>query len=589
MTPTMTVPPRPRRILHLVLPRLATDRLARERARLAPPGQSRPAGAEPPRATILKSRGAVILAAVDARAAAAGLQPGQGLADARAMVPALLVDPADPEVDTAALTALARAADRYTPLVAPTPPDGLFLDITGCSHLFGGEAALVGDLLARLARAGYAAAVAVADRPSVAWALARHGGGGRVSAGDEIAAVSPLPAAALQLPEEVVAVLHRVGLKTVGDILRQPRAPLVQRFGPLLARRIDAIEGRISEPITPVAPVPPVMAERRFAEPVTQAEALEPAFGALADEVARLLTRRGEGARTLRLRLFHANGDVGETAVGASEPLADAKRMRALLIPRLRLLAERVEADSGIDLVRLHAEETAPLAPRQVGFDGDEQMAADLAQLIDTLSERLGAEAVRRFVPVDTHDPACAGLTLSAREVFFAREASPRAPAARAAEWRVAAPASATSWPGPADAPAHRPLGAGETHPSHDAWDTPPAGPSAVDAPTLPLPAWVTERPPERPLRLFTPPEPVETVAGVPDGPPIRFRWRRVAYLVAAAEGPERIAPAWWEERGETCDYFRVEDVEGRRFWMFRRGLYGEAVLPCWFVHGLFA
>jgi nucleotidyltransferase/DNA polymerase involved in DNA repair len=807
---------RERRILHLVLPRLATDRLARERSRagLAREGKTGGTGhtAEPPRATVRKSHGASVLDAVDERAAAAGLQPGQGLADARAMVPALLVDPADPEADAAALAAIARAADRYTPLVALTPPDGLFLDITGCAHLFGGEAGLVEDLLARLSRAGYTGAVAVADRPAVAWALARYGGGtsavaaegrpsnniaadgsaasgevaggpkshsrasvvpgqqpttapssgaaqhpgarqtvanpaagssgatspghgpdqddsarwpvgspapldrtagergaggggsgepgraplagerhrcasaggvegetGRwcVPSGDEIAAVAPLPVAALQLPEEMVQVLHRVGLKTVGDVLRQPRAPLVHRFGPLLARRIDAVEGHISEPITPLAPVAPVMAERRFAEPVVDVEPLAAALGALGEEIARLLVRRGEGALTLRLRLFEANGEVRETAVGASEPVAEAERMRTLLIPRLRLLAERIDTDGGIDIVRLHADETAPLAPRQVSFDGVEQMAADLARLIDTLCERLGGDAVRRFVPVDTHDPVRAGLTRPAREVGL--------PAPGASPWRVARPVGpagagesrsrAASGTGPlrpaggappeaseGAAPVPRPpldqiaggeralhpegsmsaaaearQGATGQAPRPDRWPDPPASPpptapsvvagapgacpsSAVAGmpgssdgggtarPMAPfaagaeaftaapapgpgwlMPMWAAERPPERPLRLFTPPEPVETVAGVPDGPPIRFRWRRVAYLVAAAEGPERIAPAWWEEGGETADYFRVEDVEGRRFWMFRHGLYGETALPRWFVHGLFA
>jgi protein ImuB len=107
--------------------------------------------------------------------------------------------------------------------------------------------------------------------------------------------------------------------------------------------------------------------------------------------------------------------------------------------------------------------------------------------------------------------------------------------------------------------------------------------------------AWrifLPDDPPGRPLRLFTPPQPVETLAEVPDGPPLRFRWRRVLHEVARAEGPERIAPEWWQDGPDepTRDYFRVEDAEGHRFWRFRAGLYGrETERPRWYLHGLFA
>jgi protein ImuB len=101
------------------------------------------------------------------------------------------------------------------------------------------------------------------------------------------------------------------------------------------------------------------------------------------------------------------------------------------------------------------------------------------------------------------------------------------------------------------------------------------------------------ESPPDRPLRLFARPELVEVIAEVPEGPPLRFRWRRVTHHVARAEGPERISSEWWREVDQgraTRDYFRVEDAEGRRYWLFREGLYGrETASPVWYMHGLFA
>jgi protein ImuB len=152
---------------------------------------------------------------------------------------------------------------------------------------------------------------------------------------------------------------------------------------------------------------------------------------------------------------------------------------------------------------------------------------AELAVLIDKLSTRLGRGRVRRFAPRDRHLPEQAELTL------------PAVDAAPAGEWPM-----------------------------------PEAG-----------------EPPLRPIHLFDPPQRIEnTTAGFPDGPPRQFRWRRTLHEVAKVEGPERIATPWWTSRqAPTRDYYRVEDRRGRRFWIFRRGLYGEVEKPEWYIHGVFA
>ena len=99
---------------------------------------------------------------------------------------------------------------------------------------------------------------------------------------------------------------------------------------------------------------------------------------------------------------------------------------------------------------------------------------------------------------------------------------------------------------------------------------------------------------PQRPFRLFERPEPVEVMAEVPDGPPLIFTWRRVTRRVARAAGPERIAPEWWigdDEDEPLRDYYRVEDTAGRRYWLYRAGLYQDSAAkgpPRWYVHGLY-
>ncbi len=517
-----------RRILSLWLPRLSTDRLAREGA--GPAGEAAAEGR--PVATVTRTGGALVVAAVDAAAEAAGLAPGLGFAEARALVPALAVDAHDPDADRALLLKVADLCDRYTPLVAVSGPDGLFLDVTGCPHLFGGEAALRADLLDRLARAGLSARAAVAATPGAAFALARNGERPPVLAeGGERAALAPLPVACLRLAPDVVSVLARLGIRTVGDLLEQPRAGLARRFGAEPLARLDAALGAADEPVSPRLPAPALIVERRFSEPVFCIEAVSAALAAMAEGLAESLLARGEGARRLAVSLFHADGTVHRLEAGASRPVAAAGPIAAVLAPRLEALSARLETDSGIDLLRLAALETGPAAPEQQGFDGTAAAEADLARLVDTLSARLGADAVRRLVPRDTHHPSLA------------------------CEARPALAGEGAPWPAPAADP---------------------------DAPA---------EPPDRPLRLFDRPEPVEAIATVPDGPPVRFRWRKVSYEVAAAEGPERIAAEWWRDGhpARTRDYFRVEDVDGRRFWLFRHGLYErETDRPAWFVHGLF-
>jgi len=489
---------------------------------------------------------AQILAAVDAIAEAAGLEPGLGLAEARALVPELVVEPHDPQADAALLDALATACDRYTPLVALDPPDGLFLDVTGCAHLFGGEAGLLADLRARLAGAGFAARVAIAPSAAAAWAMARYGRADILSEAAVADALEPLPVEALRLAPETAAALRSLGLKTVGPLAAQPRAPLAARFGADLLRRLDRAYGREEEPITPRRAMPLLVMERRLAEPIFQWDVVAAYLARLAASLEERLEARGEGARRLVLTLFHADGRVSGTEIATTGPVRDPGRIAAVFAPKLDALAARLTIDSGIDLIRLMAFETAPLTARQGDLDGHAEAEADLARLIDVLSARLGAAAVTRLVAGDSHIPEFAGAALPANPDGKPQE--------------------------------------------HFSWLC--SGAAALDLAEGAAPYESEPEPPERPLRLFPRPEPVEAVAGVPDGPPVRFRWRKVAYVVARAEGPERIAAEWWHGGavGPTRDYFRVEDTDGRRFWLFREGLYErETSVPRWYLHGVFA
>ena len=419
------------------------------------------------------------------------------------------------------------------------------LDISGVAHLFGGEAALIEDCRARLAAQGITVLIGAAGNPRAASALARFS--------REKIAPEPmsdkafarlffdLPLAALGLEEKTVADMARAGLRRVGDIALRPRAPITARFGPHPMARLDALKGLERASISPRFAPPDFCAERRFASPIQTTQAIEASLRKLADDLVVLLERQAKGARRIELALYRVDGHVRRIVIGVSRPLNEARAIVRLFAERLASPDEdAIDAGYGVDLMRLACLKAEPLAPSEAEFERahEAERALVLAELLDRLSARLGARAVTRRELVEAHLPEQA-------EAF--------APATLG-EARLR----------------------GESRHREE-----PVGLIRGDG---------SNGAPARPLRLFARPEPIEALAEVPDGPPLRFRWRRVLHNVAAIEGPERIAAPWWRrEAMPTRDYFRAEDTEGRRFWLYREGLWGrETAQAKWFVHGLF-
>ena len=490
-----------------------------------------------PLAVTGKRGNADVLTAVDDAAERLGLTPGMALVQARAMHPALDVVNEDTEADAALLERTADWCLRYTPLIACDAPDGLLLDITGCAHLYGGEEQLVADLSGRLEAAGFAFSIAIAGTIGAAWAAAHHGKPGRYLCGNERSLLAPLPLAALRIPDETVAALARVGLKRVGDIVDLPRSPLTARFGTDLLRQLDRALGREHEPLTPRLPVAPYVAEQRFPEPIAREEDVLTSVTRLAGRLKLALERRGDGARRLELTLFRTDGALRRIAAGCSRPLRDPAAIRALFTERLTALADALDPGFGFDMARLSVLTAEAAPPEQLGIGGAAEDGA-LDRLVDRLSARLGARRVRRTIAQDSHIPEIAAVHVPAQ---------------------AAATGTDEGW-----AAFRRYRAEADLSP--------------------------------RPLRLLMRPEPIEAVAEVPDGPPLRFRWRRALHEVVVADGPERIEGAWWSEHGGPArDYFRVEDKAGLRFWLFRAGLYRDmgredlaqgGAAPSWFLHG---
>ncbi len=493
----------------------------------ASPADTLPRGA--PLVFTVKQRGAFRLHALDEGALRIGLEPGMPLADARARVPDLIALPHDPDGEAALMARLATQAQRYTPMVAIDAPEGLVLDIAGCAHLFGGEDALACDAARFMAAQGLRVAYARADTPEAALALARFG---PEKANDEAKAIRRLPLLALRTGPDIVLALRRTGFTCIGDLADLPPAPLAARFGAALVDALDRLLGRTDSRIVPRRALPPVMAERRFAEPVARVETIMAVLGELLAAVCETLSERHEGGRRFALRLFRSDGAVRDLAVETGAPVREPPLVLRLIAERIEALADPLDPGFGFDLIRLTVPHTEPFSAQQAALTGERGGARELAALLDRLGARLGTRRFCRILPQGSHVPERAARLL---------------PVAESAA---------------------------------DAWDTPLAG-----------------EPPLRPLTLFDPPERIDVLAAVPDGPPRQFRWRRATHRIVAQEGPERIAPEWWQRQGGhdadpglTRDYYRVEDEAGARFWLFRHGLYErETDRPDWYVHGLFA
>jgi protein ImuB len=326
-----------------------------------------------------------------------------------------------------------------------------------------------------------------------------------------------------------------VGLKRIGDLLDKPRAPLAARFGPQLLQRLDQALGKEDEAFEPLTPPPLYRAECRFAEPIVTIPAVERAIAHLSQNLAGQLIEAGKGTRCVELELFRVDGHVERLAVRTSALSREAHHLARLFRERIEKIGGEFDAGFGFDVMTLSAFNVERFVWNQNELQSGAERAADtgdLARLFDRFVNRFGARSLTRFAPQASHLPE------------RAMRAVP-------------------------------PLQDG-----NDDW--------AAHLRALQGGAQLG-----RPLLLLSPPEPVTALSEVPDGPPTRFVWKRNAHLVARADGPERIAPEWWlhpeGESRRTRDYYRVEDEEGRRFWLFRSGLYERGdEKPRWFIHGIF-
>jgi len=482
------------------------------------------------------------LYAVCPRASALGLTKGMTLAEARAIRPDIVTDASNPERDAKKLEGLARWLVRYTPLTAVDDTignycsDGILLDITGCAHLFGGERAMLTDIEHRLEHAGIRARMAIAESRSTAWALARYypAEGSMISktSAESTEMLANLPVRALRLDSGSELTLHRLGLKSIGSLLKLPRSALAQRFRgrpskeiTALLTRLDQVSGRYDEPVSPLTLLPSWRVQQTFSEPVQHRPQIDITIKALVNKLASMLAEAEQAARRLALQAFRVDGSLQEIIIGTNRPSRDKAHLTRLLLEK----TDTLEAEFGFDLLMLNAFETEHLPPVQTG-NASAQHSQSASELLDRLSIRLGPQAIGRLKHRESHLPERTQTLAPAHEKRLGWD---------------------KSFPNTAPRPLRLLL-----------------RPEVMD-----VLAEVPEGAPRRFLWRRT--EHRTTKAEGPER--IACEW-------------------WINPEAETRDYYRVEVIGGARFWVFRYGLYGVNGVrhasnskPAWYMHGFFA
>lgn len=464
------------------------------------------------------SHGRMIITATNQLAETKGISTGTVLADARAMIPELQVMDDKPGLTEKLLKRLAEWCIRFTPVVAADSPDGLLLDATGCSHLWGGDASYLKEIAKRLTSRGYDVRVAMADTIGVAWGVARYGKERfDIATGMHIEALMNLPPEALRLEADTVERLHKLGLHQVKQFIGMPRQSLRRRFGSHFIMRLDVALGQEIEVLEPIQPIEPYQERLPCLEPIVTATGIEIALRQLLETLCLRLQQEQKGLRTALFKGYRVDGKVEQITIGTNRASHSVNHLFKLFENKI----QTIEPALGIELFILETSKIEDHLPQQEKMWGESNGLEDarLSELIDRLASKVGMQSIHRYVPDEHYWPERSfkqGLSL------------------------------------------------------HEKLTTP----------------WRTDKP--RPLRLLPTPEAIEVTAPIPDYPPMLFRHQGKVHPIVKADGPERIEQEWWLQQGQHRDYYRVEDEEGNRYWLFRLGHYHDKTYQ-WFLHGYFA
>ena len=332
-----------------------------------------------------------------------GIKTGMVVADAKACTPHLQVLDNRPELAKQLLEALGLWCIRYSPVVATTPPNGLLLDISGCTHLWGGEQVYLDEITTRLHHKGYQVRVAIADTIGTAWAAARFGNAPIIAPGTQRDALSVLPPAALRLPPEILHRLHKLGLHTIGSLIDIPPSEMRSRFGNELLLRLRQALGQEAEYISPLRPVEPYTERLPCPDPIRTATGIKLAIQRLLHTLCERLLREGKGVRQATLMGYRVDGKTAQLTISTGRATANSKHLFQLFVLKI----PQFEPALGIELFTLEATKVEPASPEQEAlWNGTSKLAdATLAELLDRLAGKHSCRMISRYLPDEHYWP----------------------------------------------------------------------------------------------------------------------------------------------------------------------------------------
>lgn len=507
-----------KRYIVIWFPYLKTDRHVRRNPLLK----------EIPFALSTPVHGRILVAAPNVHAHTQGVHTGMAVADARVMIPGLLVMNDDPSLAQKTLHGLAEWLIRFTPVVGIDGEDGLILDASGCAHLWGGEENYLNEITGRLKKLGYHTRVAMAGTIGAAWAMCRFApfypaqdwvGSVEPGTGNrESLALLALPPAALRIDNESVERLEKLGLRQIGQFINMPRTALRRRFGEKILERLDQALGKKEEMVIPVIAIELYHERLPCMEPISTEKGIAIALEKLLEKLCKRFRKEEKGLRTAVFKCYRVDNKVESISIGTNRPSSNVQHLFKLF----ELKIDSIEPALGIELFTLEALKVEDLNPVQEKLWEQEGGIHNngLAELLDRIEGKIGPNHIYRYLPDEHHWPE--------RSYKIAPELYERAPIT---------------------------------------WQTGKA----------------------RPLQVLSKPAPIEVTAPIPDYPPMLFRYKGQLHKIVRADGPERIEQEWWLQQGLHRDYYQVEDEEGNRYWLFRAGHYDAAKNYQWYLHGFFS
>lgn len=380
------------RYVSIAFPYLLTEYVARKQ----------PEFRDKPFVLASRQHGRMVIDAVSATAAKKGICTGMVLADCKAIFPELEMLESEPGRIEKLLEALAEWCIFYTPFAAVDLPDGLILDSSGCTHLWGGEVAYLNHIQKKLGSYGYTIQTAIADTISTAWAVARFGSESIINPGQQREALQSLPPAALRLDTTILARLKKLGMRQIGSFINIPSSVLRRRFGPELPRRIARALGHEIEFVIPVKPIEPYQERLTSMEPIAAATGITIALKQLLETLCLRLEAEGLGLRQCIFKAFRVDGTVQQIEIGTGHPSRNTRHVFRLFEHKIAML----EPALGFELFVLEAPRVEPVTHEQAAiWNAASQNNMKVAELLDRVTAKIGPGAVNRYLPTEHHWP----------------------------------------------------------------------------------------------------------------------------------------------------------------------------------------